>query len=81
MNLLQFFAVYSGIPNTRGHCCVARARDKAHALKVARSNGITLARQAYAQPLTVQAYADILRACGLKVGGVPEQLTMMEGPQ
>lgn len=74
---LQFFAVYSGAPKTRGHCCIARARDKAHALHAARSNGITLTRAAYAEPLSVQRYAEILRACGLKVSGVPEQLELM----
>jgi hypothetical protein len=42
------------------------------------SNGIVLARSAYAVPLTVQAYAAILRGCGITVCGVPEQLELMQ---
>lgn len=75
---LGFFAVYTGRDRVRGHSCIARARDKSHALKVARSNGIMLSRAAYALPLTVQEYADILRSCGLKVSGVPQQMEMMK---
>ena len=75
--LFGYFAVFAGRDRVRGHSCIARARDKTHALKVARSNGIMLTRAAYAQPLSVQEYAAILRACGLKVSGVPEQLEMM----
>lgn len=76
---LQFFAVYSGEQKSRGHACIARARDKAHAVRAARSNGITVTRAAYAVALTVQAYADLLRGAGLKVSGVPEQLQLMTG--
>lgn len=76
--LLGFFAVYSGCDKARGHTCIVRARDKAHALRGARSNGIVLTRAAYAVPLTMQAYAAILRGCGLKVSGVPEQMEMMQ---
>jgi len=75
---LQFFAVYSGAPKSRGHLCIARAKDKSAALAAARSNGLILTRSAYAHPLTVQQYADHLRSAGVKVSGVPEQLTMME---
>lgn len=75
---LQLFAVYSGHPASRGHACIARAEDKAKAVRAARSNGIQITRAAYARPLSVQEYAGILRACGLKVSGVPEQLQLME---
>jgi hypothetical protein len=76
--LLGFFAVYAGRDKARGHTCIVRARDKAHALRGARSNGIVLARSAYAVPLTVQAYAAILRGCGITVSGVPEQMELMQ---
>lgn len=75
---LTFFAVYSGREKARGHACIARARDKAHALRCARSNGIQITRAARAEPLTVQQYAAILRGAGLKVSGVPEQMQLME---
>jgi hypothetical protein len=29
-------------------------------------------------PLTVQAYAAILRGCGITVSGVPEQMELMQ---
>jgi len=77
--VIAFFAVYSGREKSRGHACIARAKDKTEALRAARSNGITMTRTAYAEPLTVQQYAAILRAAGLKVSGVPEQMQMMEG--
>jgi len=77
MSTLTFFAVYSGDPKSRGHACIARARDAAHAVRAARSNGITLTRSAYARALTVQEYADILRGCGFKVSGVPEQMQLL----
>lgn len=76
---LNFYAVYSGAPKTHGHACIARAADKTGALKAARSNGIVLSRSAYAEQLTVQRYADILRGCGMKVSGVPEQMELMTG--
>ena len=75
--LLGFFAVYHGKDKSRGHACIARARDKAHALRAARSNGIQITRAAYAVPLTVQQYAGLLRGADLKVGGIPEQMEMM----
>jgi len=75
---MKLFAVYSGLPKVRGHTCIARAKDPAHALRAARSNGIQLARTARAEALTVQDYADILRGCGhgLKVSGVPQQMRL-----
>jgi len=75
---LSFYAVYAG-RGRPGHACIARARDAAHALRAARSNGIVLTRAAWAEALTVQQYAKILRTCGLKVAGVPEQMEMMTG--
>lgn len=76
---LGFFAVFSGREKQRGHACIARAIDKAGAIRAARSNGIQVTRTAYAEPLTVQQYAGILRGAGLKVGGIPEQMEMMTG--
>lgn len=76
---MKFFAVYSGVAGVCGHLCVARADDCRRALRAARAQGLTLARGAYAEPLSVQAYADMLRSAGLKVCGVPEQLQLMEG--
>lgn len=75
----RWFAIYSG-RGCPGHSCVVVACDKVAALKAARSNGIVLERGAWAEVLTVQRYAEMLRACGLKVGGVPEQLTLMSLP-
>lgn len=74
---MHYFAIYTGQPRARGHACIARAQNAAHALRAARSNGITLARTAHARALTVQEYADMLRAAGLTVTGVPEQLQLM----
>jgi len=73
---VNLFAVFSGRPGVKGHSCIARANDAAHALRAARSNGIQLAHTAYAQPLTVQEYADILRGSGIKVSGVPQQMKL-----
>jgi len=73
----MFFAVYSGRDKARGHACVARAKDKAEALKAARSNGVMITRAAYAVALTVQQYAEILLGCSLKVDGVPEQMQFL----
>lgn len=73
---MNLFAVYSGNPKSRGHLCVARAESPAKALRAARSNGLSLTRQAYARTLTIGEYADILRACGLEVRGVPQQMRL-----
>ena len=75
----RWFAVYSG-RGRPGHACVVVASDKVSALKTARSNGIVLERAAWAEPLTIQRYADMLRGCGIKVSGVPEQLALMGEP-
>ena len=76
---MHYFAVYSGHEKARGgHVCIARAADKVCAVKAARSSGLSLLARAYAMPLTVQQYAEILRGCGLKVSGVPEQMQLME---
>jgi hypothetical protein len=74
---VYFFAVYSGRDNARGHACIARAKDKAEALRAARSNGIQITRAAYAVALTVQQYAALLRGAGLQVAGVPEQMELL----
>jgi hypothetical protein len=73
----QYFAVYSGREHSRGHTCIVRANNKSHALRAARSNGIPLAKGASAYPLTVQAYAGMLRHAGFGVSGIPEQTQLM----
>ena len=75
---LGFFTVYSNLPKSRSHLCIARARSKSDAVKTARSQGFQLGRGAYARALSVQEYAAILRGAGLKVSGIPEQLQLME---
>lgn len=67
---LHFFAVYSGRPKSHGHLCIARTAGPREAVKAARNLGLSLTRNAYARKLSLNEYAGILEAAGLKVRGV-----------